>query len=529
MISFSPASPMRLHCIPSSGTCSFKEHRLIFDDNVGDPVTVSGTVTVDSEFSTAAALADAASATPTTTTAGSIPLLMNATTVDRQRAVVDTLDSAGTGIAAAGIVGQYDDAGTTAVTENKFAPVRISSRRALLVEGVASGTAQGVSIASGGVASGALASGSVASGAVASGAFASGALASGSIAAGAIAAGATSIAANEDDASADLDRGVKVMAVQKATPANTAGSDGDYEMLQMSAGRVWTSTSIPSGGVASGAIASGAVASGAFASGALASGAVSSGAVASGAFASGALAAGSIAVGAITAGDTSIATTEDAARAAGEHLVKVGVSRLDTPVANAGVGSDNDYTNIIVDNFGKVWGAGAIPEDTAHISGEAIVATGSRRIATLATSSGTDADWSTVNQSNEGAAWVTQSATATPNGLLVANFTSGDTYTALTATAQVIKASAGNLYGYYIFNPSNATAYVLVYNIAAASVTVGTSTAILVYAIGTGMGANIMFPVPIPFSNAGWSCAAATTGGGNSAPNVALEVMFYYL
>jgi len=52
----------------------------------------------------------------------------------------------------------------------------------------------------------------------------------------------------EDVASADADTGVGMMAVQKATPANTAGTDGDYEFLQMSAGRLWTSaivTSIP--------------------------------------------------------------------------------------------------------------------------------------------------------------------------------------------------------------------------------------------------------------------------------------------
>lgn len=84
-----------------------------------------------------------------------------------------------------------------------------------------------------------IASGGVASGAVAPGAFASGALASGSIAAGAIAAGATSIADNEDVASADGDRGVKVLAVRKATPANTSGTDGDYEFLQMSGGYAW--------------------------------------------------------------------------------------------------------------------------------------------------------------------------------------------------------------------------------------------------------------------------------------------------
>lgn len=56
-----------------------------------------------------------------------------------------------------------------------------------------------------------------------------------------IAAGATAIAKAEDVASADADVGVPAMAIQKATPANTAGTDGDYAMLQMSAGRLWVS------------------------------------------------------------------------------------------------------------------------------------------------------------------------------------------------------------------------------------------------------------------------------------------------
>ena len=48
----------------------------------------------------------------------------------------------------------------------------------------------------------------------------------------------------EDVASADGDAGIAAMAVRKATPANTSGLDGDYEMLQISAGRLWTSSTI---------------------------------------------------------------------------------------------------------------------------------------------------------------------------------------------------------------------------------------------------------------------------------------------
>ena len=59
-----------------------------------------------------------------------------------------------------------------------------------------------------------------------------------------IAAGATAIGKAEDVASADADVGVPAMAVRKATPANTSGTDGDYEMLQISAGRLWCSVTV---------------------------------------------------------------------------------------------------------------------------------------------------------------------------------------------------------------------------------------------------------------------------------------------
>lgn len=62
-----------------------------------------------------------------------------------------------------------------------------------------------------------------------------------------VATGAASIAKLEDVASADADVGVPAMAIRKATPANTSGTDGDYEMLQMSAGRLWASATLEAG------------------------------------------------------------------------------------------------------------------------------------------------------------------------------------------------------------------------------------------------------------------------------------------
>lgn len=132
------------------------------------------------------------------------------------------------------------NAGTFAVQAAITAASASISSGAIASGAVASGAFASGSIGSGAIASGAVASGAFASGSIASGAIASGAIASGAIAVGAIAAGATSIADNEDAASADGDRGIKILAVRKATPANTSGADGDYEFLQMSGGKLWT-------------------------------------------------------------------------------------------------------------------------------------------------------------------------------------------------------------------------------------------------------------------------------------------------
>jgi hypothetical protein len=116
----------------------------------------------------------------------------------------------------------------------------------------------------------------------------------------------------------------------------------------------------------------------------------------------------------------------------------------------------------------------------------------------------------------------------TNGGCLIANMTSGDSFTALTNTAQAIKASAGQLYGWYIYNPNATATYVIIYNTAAGSVTVGTTNPAMVLCIPPTSAANLLGAVGIEFTNAGFSAAATTTGGGNTAPGTALEANFFY-
>jgi len=105
--------------------------------------------------------------------------------------------------------------------------------------------------------------------------------------------------------------------------------------------------------------------------------------------------------------------------------------------------------------------------------------------------------------------------------------TSGDGSTALTATAQSIKGSAGKLGGWYIYNPNSSATYVILYNVAQGSVTVGTTNPQMVVCIPATSGANCEFANGIAFDTA-ISVAATTTGGGNSAPSSALEANFFY-
>lgn len=137
-------------------------HAFIFDNLGRLKVNVKNTVTVDSELPAAAALADSV-ANPTTVTIGaflsgfdgslwqrliSYPpgdgnsndnalevmsrnQLFNSLTWDRMRAVANATNSIGTGIAAAGILGQFDDVSPTAITENQFGNLRMSANRNL--------------------------------------------------------------------------------------------------------------------------------------------------------------------------------------------------------------------------------------------------------------------------------------------------------------------------------------------------------------------------------------------------------------
>lgn len=188
------------------------------------------------------------------------------------------LDSAGTGIQAVGLVAQLDDASTATVTENQFAPVRLSSRRALLVEGVASGTA--IPVTESGSATSAKQdtlighvdgieallttidadTGNISTKIDTVAGAVSGTEMQVDVLTSALPSGAstsakqdtmiTSLAAlegtvrAEDAASAGGHTGIVVMARRTDTPAAQSGTDGDYEFIQVTGGRLAATTTV---------------------------------------------------------------------------------------------------------------------------------------------------------------------------------------------------------------------------------------------------------------------------------------------
>lgn len=195
------------------------------------------------------------------------------------------------------------------------------------------------------------------------------------------------------------------------------------------------------------------------------------------------------------------AAVEDAAETAGGILLMAGSVRRDTAASSAGTTGDNATVN--TDALGKLWVTGSYAEDAAHTTGDALNAVATRRIDTAATSAGTSGDYATLDASAEGALWVTNTPTTT-SGCTI--FRSID----LDESEEEVKATAGNVYGYYVFNAAASVAYLKFYNATAANVTVGTTTPVMTFPVPAGAAANVSFAYPISFSTA--ICVAVTTG-----------------
>ena len=103
-------------------------------DSIGAPTTKNALVVNSSgepgisELATPATAADATT-NPSVSKIGSYGYSYNGTTWDRIRSALNALNSTGTGIPNAAQVAQFDDTSPTAITENQFGHVRMSTNR----------------------------------------------------------------------------------------------------------------------------------------------------------------------------------------------------------------------------------------------------------------------------------------------------------------------------------------------------------------------------------------------------------------
>jgi hypothetical protein len=216
----------------------------------------------------------------------------------------------------------------------------------------------------------------------------------------------------------------------------------------------------------------------------------------------------------------------DAAVGASDTGVAALFQRVDSPATITP--AVNDYTRAIVDSMGKQWVTGTYAEDSAHTSGDlGHQMLGVRAASPTERSAGpTDGDYVPIGVNEVGAQWVTPTPSANGGSTTMAA-TSQDSSTALTSTAQAIKASAGTLTGYYIYNPNATAAFVNFYNVASGSVTVGTTAPLFHLAIPATSAANLSYTFGPAFSTAiSWSATA--TAGSNTAPTTALEAVAWY-
>lgn len=227
-------------------------------------------------------------------------------------------------------------------------------------------------------------------------------------------------------------------------------------------------------------------------------------------------------IGTVTPGTaaTNLAKARDSAIGATDTGVAMLGVRRDTPTAETPIAGDYVVPQISANGEQWVRLAGELADDAAFT----VATTRVVPIGFLADETSTDS----VDEGDIGAARMTldRKAIVTPlphsaNGLTIHKTD------ALVATAVAVKASAGNLYGYHIYNPNTADIYVQFYNIAQGSTTVGTSTRSISLVVPAGGVLDGVFPMPVSFTTA-ITIAATTTLTGSSAPSTGLVTNIFY-
>jgi hypothetical protein len=98
---------------------------------------------------------------------------------------------------------------------------------------------------------------------------------------------------------------------------------------------------------------------------------------------------------------------------------------------------------------------------------------------------------------------------------------------AQTTTKKAVKASSGTFGGYYAYNPNASVAYIQVFDVASASVTLGTTAPDLVFAIPATSAANLEITNGVNMATA-MTLACTTTATGSTAPGTGLDLTLLF-
>lgn len=365
---------------------------------------------------------------------------------------------------------------------------------------------------------------------------------------------------DEDAAHSTGDTGTLALVVRKDSPANLSGTDGDYEALQVSAGRLWASTLITGDALTALQLIDDAIIADdaaftpatdkvmmvGFEFDDTTPDSVNEGDAGAARMSSrrevyiqlrdaagnerGANVNASNQLTVAEANSAAIKTAVeliDNAISGNEMQVDVvaalpaGTNAIGKLAANSGVDIGNvDVTTVIPGTGATQLGKA---EDAAHATGDTGVYALGVRDDDPAAHSGADGDYESVHVSAEGAVWGTLTPTTT-GGCTI--FRSID----LDESEEEVKASAGTVYGWYFHNANASTLYIKFYNLTAANTTVGTSTPVMTLPIPTGASANLGMPYGIKFDTA--ITVAATTGvadndtGAPSANDIQVNIFY---
>jgi hypothetical protein len=116
--------------------------------------------------------------------------------------------------------------------------------------------------------------------------------------------------------------------------------------------------------------------------------------------------------------------------------------------------------------------------------------------------------------------WLVTPTPATSGGLSVATGS-------IAATKTDVKTSAGQVYGWYIYNPNASVAYVQFFNATAANVTLGSTGPVYSIGIPATSAANVEFGNGIAHGTA-ISIAVTTTRAGSTGTGSTVDFNIYY-